>query len=611
MKLNWLLILMIVANNKVFSQSDYLYYPRYKEVVQYYFNTYSSSNKTEDQILKFEKRPDGWHVCVRNYTTNYPLHKDGLIWSLKTKAFTDIVFTKKTENETENSDYMTFINNWEAVHYNASPYFGYVGSDWDIIQTYGNTNNLPDTILYGLGRAYSSYASNLIHNNSGLSDSIHRFQLKDGLNALSATQLEKYRFYRHKAIEIFKIVNSKNPDFETLVGSIGLKLAHEYVTAFCDLRQFQNNEEALKELPDNIYSDFYISLAKNYLNSCAPNAILFVNGDTDTFTLLYVQAKLNFRTDVTVINTSLFQTQRYIYHLRYPYLGAEGLKYSLSDKAIDNPDGEVIYVQKDEEKTWQLKDILAFVNDSKNTTPLQQGNYFIINGNQLKTEINHKTISWPITSAGYMLRDDIMMYDIIANYGNKRPIYFAQTLSSEKFMGLNSYLRLEGLAYHLVNKSTVPTLSDGSVETDVLYKNLVKNFTYKGNEQVQILDNKFTNNYAIIFGWLVYTYLDNKQNAKAKEVLDAYFKNFPNTYAPFDSSVIYLMKCYYSLGETNTANEIGKNIIYNIKQKRINKVSLFVNQTESFLNEKLTNEIKEVSETYSQQDFYNPLLKSM
>lgn len=604
--LSFLIIFFSITSS---AQADYAFYPRYKEVVNYYFNTYSSSNKPEDYLIKFEKRPDGWHVCVRAYTANFPILKDGLLWSLKTKSFTEIPFTKKTETEPVNTEYASFYDNWEGVHFNASPYFGYMGSDWDVIQAYGNAQNLPDTILYGVGRAYSSYASNLIHDNSGLSDTLHRFKLKDGLNALSAEQLEKYRFYRHKAIEFFKKVNDKNPDFETLVGGIGLKLAHEYVTAFSDLRQFQNNEEALKELPDAIYSEFYISLAKNYLNSCSKNAILFVNGDTDTFTLLYVQAKLNFRTDVTVINTSLLLTQRYINHLRYPYLGTDGLQYAFSDKAIANPNGEVVYVQRDKEKTWTLNKMIAYLDDPKNTTALDQVDLFIVNGTQLKTEVNSKTITWPITSASYMLRDNLMMFDIISNYGNKRPIYFAQTLDGEKFFGLNNYLRLEGLAFRLVNKSAEPILSDGAIEPEVLYKNLLSTFTYKGMEQSLISDNKLRNNYAVIFGWLVYAYINDKQNTKAKEVMEAYFKNFPDAYVPYDSSVIYLMKCYYTLGEIDKANEIGKRILLNMQQKRINIASLFDKETESDLNAKIIREMTEVAETFHQKEFYNPLLK--
>ena len=57
--------------------------------------------------------------------------------------------------------------------------------------------------------------------------------------------------------------------------------------------------------------------AKNYLESCAPNAILFCFGDNDTYPLWYAQEVEKVRPDIRIINTSLLGIDWYINQLRY------------------------------------------------------------------------------------------------------------------------------------------------------------------------------------------------------------------------------------------------------------------------------------------------------
>lgn len=590
------------------AQYELVRFPQSKEVITFFFSRYSLENRPDHTTLNFEKRQDGWHVSIRENSYDLMLKKDGLIWSAKTKAFQDISFIKLRDGENNEAERDVFLNDWQLPNFDACPFFGYVGWDWDVIQAYKDATITNDTVLYGVGRAYSVFASNLLNNNTGLSDVTHRFSLTNTKNALTDAQLLQYRYYRHKALDLFKKLKASNPDFETIVGSIELKLSNEYVTSYLDLLMYQNEAEAIKELPDNAYSPFFISIAKNYLATCDKNAILFVNGDTDTYALLYVQAKYNFRPDVTVINCSLLATTRYIDMLRGKILSAEPVKFTFPPAAFEDNKREYVLMQKDSTKSWELQKALDFINNDKNTFAVDGVDYYYIEGNLFRTKINGKQVTWHFTTAAYFLRAELLMLDIISNNSKSRPVYFAQTLADNNFLGLNHYMAMQGFAFKLGNKEEEPVAGDGYIDSEILYQKQTKEFIWKGTDSIRINDLNFVSMYAWQTGWLTKTLLAENKKAKAKEILDTYFKNFPDKYIAYDQNTVYLMNYYYELGETEKANAIGKVILSNIKTHRVHVPSVFNRFSEAEVNAATIGKIKEAADKNHQEAFYKTLL---
>jgi len=159
--------------------------------------------------------------------------------------------------------------------------------------------------------------------------------------------------------------------------------------------------------------------------SCKPNAILFTNGDNDTYPMWFLQFIDGYRKDITVINLSLLNVPWYIKQLKNNYpTGTNNLKLILSDKEID----------KLSPIMWESKKVTVPV-DSQIT--------------------NKGKIDWlvlPTIEGGAIRVQDIMIIQILESNNWERPIYFSTTVANLNKIGLNEYLSLEGLVYKIETK---------------------------------------------------------------------------------------------------------------------------------------------------------------
>jgi len=238
--------------------------------------------------------------------------------------------------------------------------------------------------------------------------------------------------------------------------------------------------------------------ARNALATLEPDAILFTNGDNDTFPLWYLQIVEGFRTDVRVVNLSLLNTGWYVKQLRDEAPVVPLSDWFKSDSAIDLAlDG-----RGDEAFAWRYwgREMWADVQGN----PLPQEAWYKVPMRSLDGQVYAVTVNPTLhipmgdgtTEPNFLRVQDRMILEIAKANQWKRPLYFAVTVSRDNFAGLSTNLRMDGLAYRVMDRPQ----REMAMDTQVLGANLAtmeKNLRGLADEGIYFDDNiqKLVQNY--------------------------------------------------------------------------------------------------------------------
>lgn len=264
-----------------------------------------------------------------------------------------------------------------------------------------------------------------------------------------------------------------------------------------------------------------MEINKNIMVTCAKDAILFTNGDNDTYPMLFLQVVENYRRDISVVNLNLLNTPWFIKQIRdtepkvpieytdeeIKLLEATIWKEPKKIKIDISREKMIDYIEKKDD------DMAPSVDELPESPGI---------GFELKSTVT-------ISGHPFIRVQDQMVIHILKVNNFNRPIYFSVTVAPQNLLdlynrsntkGQKNYLRIDGLAFRLVPYGGGRNfISPGNLEstlfTKVHYKTISDGYL-KYNNTI----SGFWNNYRAVFFRLIKYYQNKGMTDKAMMILD-------------------------------------------------------------------------------------------
>jgi hypothetical protein len=358
--------------------------------------------------------------------------------------------------------------------------------------------------------------------------------------------------------------------------------------------------------------------AYNYLESCEPNAVIFTNGDNDTFPLWYVQEVEGIRTDVRVCNLSYLAADWYIEQMSRAAYTSKPLPFSFQpDQYMNNTRNDLLIQDQFNKQYIELKSVMDFIGDDNLRTKLlwagqEQGylwtgklnsefqnslqNYadrlsdFVPAKNLKITVDKEKVLStgtvppkyadwivdevrWTLKGEGggqneHIFKNSMMVLDLLAHNNWERPVYFAATVGSENLLNLSEYFQLDGLAKRFVPLKASET---GGIDADKLYDKMMNQFRW-GNlsdPKVYLCETnlRLISLFRSIFGQLADALIEENKKDSAVMALDRALEVIPVSKLPFSRNDAFLIEMYYRADAKDKGRDLAEQMFKAVSEE--------------------------------------------
>ena len=346
---------------------------------------------------------------------------------------------------------------------------------------------------------------------------------------------------------------------------------------------------------------FAREVAKNYLNSCDQNAILFCFGDNDTFPLWYAQEVEGIRTDMKVMNYSLLSSDWHYNQLKRQTYTAPAVNTLLDEPEFRAGTRDIVIISKNN-KAVSAREFIDYMKKGRDQNPKDaQYGYARVPYNKLYIDVDKEAaiasglvrkdqansmvnrIEWTL-KGGFITKADLAIIDILAAYKWDRPLCFTSTAIQGGNRGLSPYLQVEGMTAKFVpiknpghNRDKMYSLLMGE-QVDVNGDGTIDGYNWGNIEKEEVFCDYYTMrmirsarmhymqlaesfvNAAFTLERTPDTVADNsalikEYRTKAVDLLDKQYEVFPIKSCKIDELLNYTALMYYRAKDTAKGEE--------------------------------------------------------
>jgi len=334
-------------------------------------------------------------------------------------------------------------------------------------------------------------------------------------------------------------------------------------------------------------------IGANYLESCAPDGILFTYGDNDSFPVWYVQDVEQVRPDIRVANLSYIQAGWYIEMMRQKAFDSDPLPLSLGPEKYIEGVRNQLPVSTRVDKPVEMSQVVEFAgqDDRKFMIDISgRGDYlnylpankFIINvdsarvisNGTVKEYFSNRLVSpmiWEYAE-DVAFKGDLAIMDMLSTNNWERPVYYSTTVPSSQYKGLEKYFIQEGLAYRVVPVTTDPPAMGefGMIDHHIMYDNMMNRFKWGNAEDPSVYldetNRRMFSNFRRIFGNLGKSLLQHGDTIRAIEVAHRGLGIVPADKMPSDFFTIGLAEVLILAGRVDEGLALLNDIILYAKE---------------------------------------------